>query len=212
MRNIFFYLLLVFFFSIHNINASTIVSSNEPQEYKATITRDIWGVPHIYGTRDADAAFGLAFAHAQDDIKNIVENMYFYRARMGLKDGFKGVTTDYLIKALGIREMVVEDYESKLSSDVRAVIEGYVAGLNYWASLNLNQQYSELFPVTKYDIVAGFVIQNLFFSGVIDAIRQLQETEEGISNQRTQSSNDFLESAELILGSNAIAVGPKKNR
>ena len=210
MRNIFFYLLLVFFFSIHNINASTIISSSEPQEYNATITRDIWGVPHIHGKRDADTAFGLAFAHAQDDIKNIVENMYFYRARMGLKDGFKGITTDYLIKALGIREMVVEDYESKLSSDVRAVIEGYAAGLNYWASWNPNQQYSELFPVTKYDIVAGFVIQNLFFSGVIDAIRQLQEAEGGISNQKTQSSNDFLESAELILGSNAIAVGPKK--
>ena len=30
--------------------------------YKATITRDIWGVPHVFGKTDADAAFGMAFA------------------------------------------------------------------------------------------------------------------------------------------------------
>ena len=46
---------------------------NNPS-YQATITRDIWGVPHVYGKRDEDAAFGLAYAHADDDIKNIAEN------------------------------------------------------------------------------------------------------------------------------------------
>ena len=34
--------------------------------YKAEIKRDIWGVPHVYGETDADAAFGLAYAHAED--------------------------------------------------------------------------------------------------------------------------------------------------
>ena len=32
-----------------------------------TIVRDSWGVPHIYGKTDADAAYGLAWAHAEDD-------------------------------------------------------------------------------------------------------------------------------------------------
>ena len=31
------------------------------------ILRDTWGVPHIFGHTDADAAFGLAYAHAEDD-------------------------------------------------------------------------------------------------------------------------------------------------
>ena len=48
----------------------------DAQQYQAKISRDIWGVPHISGKRDADVAFGLAFAHAEDDIKNIAENMY----------------------------------------------------------------------------------------------------------------------------------------
>ena len=140
--------------------------------YKATITRDVWGVPHVFGKTDADAAFGMAFAHAQDDIKNLTDNISLYRAEMGLKQGLKGVVSDYLIKALKIREMVVEGYEAKLSSQVREVIEGYVAGLNYWIDLHPNRDYQALFPVTKYDIVSGFVIQNLFFSGVVSAIEK----------------------------------------
>ena len=62
----------------------------EDRTYKATITRDIWGVPHVFGKTDADAAFGMAFAHAQDDIKNLTDNITLYRAEMGLKQGLKG--------------------------------------------------------------------------------------------------------------------------
>ena len=76
------------------------------KSYKAQIKRDIWGVPHIHGKTDADAAFGLAYAHAEDDFKNIAENMYLYRAQMGLKDGTSGAIQDYLIKVLKIRERI----------------------------------------------------------------------------------------------------------
>ncbi|MEZ5969852.1 MAG: penicillin acylase family protein [Hyphomonas sp.] len=37
------------------------------QGYDAEIIRDEFGVPHIRGARDRDAAFGLAYAHAEDD-------------------------------------------------------------------------------------------------------------------------------------------------
>ena len=73
---------------------------DKSKNYKAEITRDIWGVPHVYGKTDADAAFGLAYAHAEDDFKNIAENMYLYRAQMGLRDGASGAVQDYLIKVL----------------------------------------------------------------------------------------------------------------
>lgn len=35
----------------------------DPQD--VTIIRDQWGVPHIYGNTDADAAYGLAWAHCE---------------------------------------------------------------------------------------------------------------------------------------------------
>jgi penicillin amidase/acyl-homoserine-lactone acylase len=34
-------------------------------KYDSTIVRDRYGVPHISGRRDADVAFGLAYAHAE---------------------------------------------------------------------------------------------------------------------------------------------------
>ena len=37
--------------------------------------------------KDTDTAFGLAYAHAEDDFLNTAENMYLYRAQMGLKEG-----------------------------------------------------------------------------------------------------------------------------
>ncbi|MEQ9316175.1 MAG: penicillin acylase family protein, partial [Henriciella sp.] len=41
--------------------------------YDAEIIRDNWGVPHVYGKRDADVAFGIAYAHAEDDYETIQE-------------------------------------------------------------------------------------------------------------------------------------------
>ena len=37
------------------------------------IVRDSFGVPHIYAKSDAELAYGLAWAHAEDDFKTIQE-------------------------------------------------------------------------------------------------------------------------------------------
>ena len=178
--------------------------------YQATITRDIWGVPHVYGKRDEDAAFGLAFAHADDDIKNIAENMYLYRAQMGLKEGFKGAVTDYLIKALKIHSLIDENYHSSLSEDVREVLEGYVAGLNYWNEINVNHNYKSLFPITVRDVLTGFVIQNLYFSGVVTEIEKLQDGRYQQKSDQNSLQTRFYDGYKNILGSNAIAVSSFK--
>ena len=102
-------------------------SENNLIKYSATITRDIYGVPHIHGSSDADAAFGLAYAQAEDDIKNILATIDLAQAGSGLKRGKEGAITDYLIKALGYRELVERRYETDLSKEVKDVIEGFVA-------------------------------------------------------------------------------------
>ena len=203
---------LFLFFSIA-ISNNTILAEesiiNDSRGFQATITRDKWGVPHIYGERDEDAAFGLAFAHADDDIKNIAENMVLYRAQSGLKQGFQGAAADYLIKALDFDSLIKKNYESDLSLEVRQVIEGYAAGLNYWNEVNDKNKYKSIFPVSPKDIVKGFVIQNLLFSGVASEIQRLQEGRTK-SNQENLSQSYLLNQHQNILGSNAIAIGPNK--
>ena len=173
--------------------------------YKAEIKRDIWGVPHVYGETDADAAFGLAYAHAEDDFKNIAENMYLYRAQMGLRDGISGAVQDYLIKVLKIRENIDENYLIDLDENARKVIEAYAAGINYWMIKNPENEYSHFFPVTEKDIVAGFAIQNLFFSGVVSSIEKLQREAE-IKEEYTS----LYRNQQFVTGSNVLAVNSNK--
>jgi acyl-homoserine-lactone acylase len=187
------------------------VTSNEVQSpYSATITRDIFGVPHVHGATDADAAFGLAYAQADDDIKNIFSTIDLASASSGLKSGRAGATADYLIKALGIRDLVEARYEEDLSPEVQAVLEGFVAGLNYWLSLNLNNETKGYYPVNKVDLVASFAIQNIFFAQIDSAIKDLMRMPKEISTAELDKGGESLKVASLVAGSNAFALNSNK--
>ena len=73
------FLVLIQFFCISTFSCSYPISIQEyakqpkNNDFKATIYRDIMGVPHIFGQTDADAVFGLAYAHSEDDFKTIQE-------------------------------------------------------------------------------------------------------------------------------------------
>ena len=200
----------IFFYAILGIPQANAKNSFAFDSYEATIKRDKWGVPHVNGKTDADAAFGLAYAHAQDDIQNIAENMVLYRAEMGLKNGFKGIASDYLIKALNIKQLIQNDYTTALSSEVRAVIEGYTAGLNYWNSVTKNHKHKSIFPITEYDVISGFVIQNLFFSGVVNEIERLQSNKVDVTDTKAKIQSNLYQAHEKILGSNALALNFNK--
>ena len=51
--------------------------------WEAEIERDIWGVPHIKGVTDADVAYGLGYAMAEDTWKVIEAMIPYYRANAG---------------------------------------------------------------------------------------------------------------------------------
>ena len=55
--------------------------------YDVEIVRDEFGVPHINGKTDADAAYGLAFAHSEDDFSTIQEVVSMARGRYGAMIG-----------------------------------------------------------------------------------------------------------------------------
>ena len=46
------------------------------------IVRDKWGVPHIYGKTDKEAAYGLAWAHAEDDFETIQNILLASRGKL----------------------------------------------------------------------------------------------------------------------------------
>ena len=201
------YALAIFVLCAFNTN---LISNEAIPQYSATITRDIFGVPHVHGATDADAAFGLAYAQADDDITNILSTIDLARAGSGLKNGRDGAIADYLIKALEIRELVEERYEEDLSSEVKAVLEGFVAGLNYWMSLNLDRNIKDYYPVNKVDLVSSFAIQNLFFAGIDSAIKELMNAPKEVSEAELDKGGESRTVASLVAGSNAFALNSNK--
>ena len=65
--------------------------------WEATIERDALGVPHIYGETNADMAFGLAYAQAEDGWEILEETLPYYRGQAASFFGRDAAATDYLV-------------------------------------------------------------------------------------------------------------------
>ncbi len=180
--------------------------------YDARIIRDKWGVPHIYGARDADVAFGLAYAHAEDDWKTIEDVILFSRGDLALRSGKDGAVTDYLIAALGVRSDIDRKYETDLSPETRAMLDGYAAGVNLWCAEEKTRCAAGVAPVSSKDIVAGFVSRTPFFYGLDNDLKKLFEGEPEKQAALQNIREAFLHVAPGVeLGSNAIAVAPSRS-
>lgn len=180
--------------------------------YDARVIRDKWGVPHIYGARDADVAFGLAYAHAEDDWKTFEEVILFSRGRLAQQTGKDAAVTDYLIAALGANDAIAAKYDKDLSRATRSMLAGYAAGLNFYCAEKKKRCAAAATPVTEQDIVAGFAARTPFFYGLEEELKKIFEEDE-----ERAAGLDWLKTAFLRiddaaeLGSNAMAVSPARS-
>jgi acyl-homoserine-lactone acylase len=178
------------------------------KSYDVEIVRDGFGVPHIKGKTDADAAYGLAFAHSEDDFETIQNVVAMTRGRAGAIMGADGAQIDYVLHLLGARETALRDY-AKMPADVRAVVEGYAAGLNHYAEKHPDEVgLSKLFPVTGQDVVAGFVLRAPFFYGLDAAIGRLVEDKPPLPESAAPMTPIGRNPEDN--GSNGFAIAPKR--
>ncbi|MEM6708445.1 MAG: penicillin acylase family protein [Pseudomonadota bacterium] len=181
--------------------------------YRVRLLRDRYGVPHLYGKRDADVAFGLAYAHAEDDLENILLSTRMSRGELAVHIGTAGVVTDYLVDALGIWTALDANYESALTPATRAVLDGYAAGLNAFCHDHANRCPRDLTPVQGADIVAGFVLRAPFFYGLDRELKVLFEGRVDDQARKDTAARNQVLGAEpqLEIGSNAMAVAPVRS-
>ena len=120
------------------------------------ILRDGLGVPHIFGRTDADAAFGLAYAHAEDDFPLIQGVSAASTGRLGLHQvSMQALINDYYANLIQIDRQVAEGYR-QLAPEYRAVLEGYARGLNYYAYQHPEGVNTALLPFKGEDLAAAF--------------------------------------------------------
>ena len=176
--------------------------------YDARIVRDEWGVPHIFGKTDADTAYGLAYAHAEDDFSTLEQVVAMTRGRAGALMGSDGAKIDYVAHLLGARQTAVREYP-KMPADVRAMLDAYATGLNLYAARHPGEvRLSRLFPVNGEDIAAGFVLRTPFFFGLDAVLGKLSADQP--PPQTTVPPMTPVGRDPSTNGSNAFAVAPTK--
>jgi penicillin amidase/acyl-homoserine-lactone acylase len=166
------------------------------ERYHVRIRRDVWGVPHILGATDADVAFGLGYAHSEDDFATIQEVALATRGTLAAVKGPDGAVTDYLVRLMRVWPAIDAAYP-KLPADLRAVLEAYADGVNAYAARHPDKVEAGLLPLTGKDIAAGFAFKTPFFYGLDDVLKQLTAPTHG--------------KPKAPLGSNGVAVAPSRS-
>jgi acyl-homoserine-lactone acylase len=145
----------------------------DTRSYRAEIVRDEYGVPHIYGETDADAAFGVAIAHAEDDFSTLQDVIAMARGRYGAIAGEDGAAVDFMYHLLDARG-IAERHYPELPDDTRALFEAYAAGLSKYAEDHPEEVVlNNLFPVDGADVAAGFALRQPLFFGLGNVIQPL---------------------------------------
>ncbi len=152
------------------------ISSTAPppdKNYEVRIVRDDFGVPHIFGKTDADVAFGVAYAHAEDDFDTLQEVTAMTRGRMATLNGADSAPIDFVAALLDVDGTVDRKYDD-LPEDVRALLDAYASGLNKYAEEHPEEvKLAKLFPANGKDIARGFVLRSPFFFGLNGPIEKL---------------------------------------
>lgn len=162
-----------------------------------TIVRDKWGVPHIFAKTDAEVAYGLAWANAEDNFAEMQKNLLQGIQRLGTYTGKDGAARDFLGYSLRIKEIVDQRYDKDLSPEFKKYLAGYAAGINAYAKAHPKEVvYKRALPVTPKQILMSYVFTNSLISFVHSPVQKI------IKGAYDDSKTPF--------GSNAFAFNSSK--
>ncbi len=185
-------------------------------EDSVTIYRDKYGVPHIYGKNDAAAAFGFAYAQAEDNLPVVEENFINAIGRSAEIIGRRGILDDWLNRSLEITKLSKEEFHL-LSPEIQEVCKGYAAGLNYYLKTHPNVKTKLLTKFEPWHPLA--FIRYLYYQRVLlqfyskiprKSFKDAYQKIHGLSHQEMTGLN-FINKKISGEGSNTWAVNGKKS-
>ncbi len=137
------------------------------------IVRDTFGVPHVFGQTDAAVAYGLAWAHAEDDFGTIQLTLFSGKQMLGRHLGKAGAPIDYVVALMRCRDLVDREISS-LSPEYLSVIKGYTAGMNAYALHHPREVLVKgAFPITVEEVLTAYVLSLSVISGADGVIQDL---------------------------------------
>ena len=108
----------------------TFITCN-PYPSMTMIDHDTYGVPHISGATEADAAFGFGYAQAQDHLGLMLRNYMEATGRLAEIDGEDAIETDARTRLWRTAERAAAAYP-QLDPSTRTYLDAFVAGINQY--------------------------------------------------------------------------------
>lgn len=191
--------------------SSILQTESEIDPAAIDIVRDAYGVPHIFAKTDAEVAYGLAWAHAEDDFNTIQKSFLASKGMLGMQTGREGATIDYIVSLLRIRELVDSLYESSISRYYKNVLEGYCEGFNAFARTHPKEVLEKrAFPITPKDVIAYSVLQLAVGCGVDGALKKIYGGNVDLAFDLEDAEEETPNAFDTPEGSNAFAFNSRK--
>ncbi|MCH7815593.1 MAG: penicillin acylase family protein [Proteobacteria bacterium] len=103
----------------------------QQQAANVSISRDKWGIAHIYGKSDADTVFGTLYAQAEDDFNRIETNYINAMGRLAEAEGITELFRDLRMK-LFIDPLDMQAQYELSPAWLQALMVAFADGLNYY--------------------------------------------------------------------------------
>ena len=191
---------LLYYFFLFIISIGSSFSQINPKNIE--IIRDNYGVPHIFSKTDAELAYGLAWAHSEDDFKTIQKAYLAGNSLLSKLLGIKGSGADFVTQFIGSKELIDQLYETKISAEYKKILNAYSQGLNRYAELNPDKVLiNDLFPLNPKKLLRYAQLQlfissegNYWINKVLNNdlnYKVVDQSNNLYSNEETRGSNVF---------------------
>ena len=121
-------------FSLVLVGTFATVQNTASQESlwdQATLYRDSWGVPHVFGNTPRSMAFAFGHAQAEDHLENMLIAYRIANGRASEIYGESYVDSDTFSLVMRHRDLAREAYELS-DSLTRDLCAGFAQGVNSW--------------------------------------------------------------------------------
>lgn len=172
-----------------------------------TITRDTWGVPHIYGKTDADVVFGLLYTQCEDDFGRVEENYIDAIGRMAEVEGESALYHDLRARLFMDTTQAVAIYK-KSPVWMKQLLDAFADGTNYYLYTHPNVKpklLKRFQPWMPLMFSEGSIGGNISVVSM-ERIKAFYEHQPATSWQ-----TDFEHYERESVGSNGFAIAPAKS-
>ncbi|HEX8313708.1 MAG TPA: penicillin acylase family protein, partial [Flavisolibacter sp.] len=215
MKKYFLLLLLPFSSVAQNFTAAEIARW-ETQAKQVTVVEDNWGIPHIYGKKDADAVFGLLYVQCQQNFSRVERNYLEIMGRLSEIEGERMLYEDLQMRLIYDSAAAKADY-GKSPQWFKNLLNAFADGVNYYLYKHpetkplVLTRFEPWFPLMYTDgsiaptQTGGLTVQDLenFYEGK-DAATSFIRPELSINNFTPNGSNGFAIAPSKTASKNAI--------